>query len=83
MDNGERLFDCMIDAQLEVTEIWREEYGMPVLLAKGWQRPAPQGDWLYRSFDADLAEKTLTFLPYYAFANRGESDMRVWIPVKY
>lgn len=83
VDNGERLFDCMIDAQLEVTEICREEYGMPVLLAKGWQRPAPQGDWLYRSFDAALAEKTLTFLPYYAFANRGESDMRVWIPVKY
>ena len=23
--------------------------------------------------------KTLTYIPYYAFANRGESEMAVWV----
>ncbi|MBQ8953303.1 MAG: glycoside hydrolase family 127 protein, partial [Clostridia bacterium] len=59
------------------------EYGgLPVIEAAGWQRPAPDGSWLYRPYAAQYEKKTLTFIPYYAFANRGESDMRVWVPVR-
>lgn len=81
-DNGERLFDCWIDAKPEATLEDNADYLMPVIKAKGWQRPAPQGDWLYRPYTGELVEKTLTFIPYYTFSNRGESDMRVWIPVR-
>lgn len=81
-DNGERLFDCWIDAQPEAVLEDNADYLMPVIKAKGWQRPAPEGDWLYRPYSGKLVEKTLTFIPYYTFSNRGESDMRVWIPVR-
>lgn len=81
-DNGERLFDCWIDAEPEAVLEENADYLMPVIKAKGWQRPAPEGDWLYRPYSGKLVEKTLTFIPYYTFSNRGESDMRVWIPVR-
>ena len=81
-DNGERLFDCRIDAACETELEYSPDYLMPVIKAKGWQRPAPEGDWLYRPYSGQLVEKTLTLIPYYAFSNRGESDMRVWIPVR-
>lgn len=80
-DNGERLFDCLIDANPAAVLEDSADYLMPVIRAKGWQRPAPEGDWLYRPFTGELEEKTLTLIPYYAFSNRGESDMRVWLPV--
>ena len=82
-DNGERLFDCLIDANLSAVTENSSLYHMPVIKVRGWQHPAPEGEWLYRPFSGALCEKTLTFIPYYAFANRGESDMRVWIPVCY
>jgi DUF1680 family protein len=82
-DNGPRLFDCMVDVNPVVTEEPDAEFGMPVLKVSGWQRPAPEGDWLYRPVSGAPEAKTLIFVPYYTFANRGESDMRVWIPLKY
>ena len=82
VDNGARLFDCLVDAKLETELIADSEFGMPMLAVKGWQRPEPAGDWLYRRFNPELIEKRLVFIPYYAFANRGESDMRVWVNVK-
>ena len=81
-DNGKRIQDCLLDANAEFTETFSELYGMPVLTTGGFERPEPDGTWLYRRFRNELSPKTLTFIPYYAFANRGESDMRVWIPVK-
>ena len=35
-------------------------------------------DVLYRKFADTLVPVTLEFIPYHAFANRGETDMRVW-----
>lgn len=82
IDNGERLFDCAIDPRLECEIINSDEYHMPLITAKGWQRPAPEGEWLYRPYSAKFIEKTLRFIPYYAMMNRGECDMRVWLPVR-
>ena len=53
---------------------------MPVICAKGWRRKA--GGWLYRPVNAELEAVTLKYIPYYAFANRGESDMQVWTLLK-
>jgi len=82
-DNGERIFDCMIDADPEAVAEYNETYHMPVVKAKGWKRPAPEGEWLYRPLAGKLEQTVLTLIPYYVLANRGESDMRVWIPVRY
>ena len=56
---------------------------VPVIRAKGWKRPAPEGEWLYRPLTGKLEQTELVLIPYYTFSNRGESDMRVWIPVRY
>lgn len=82
-DNGERIFDCMIDANPNAMVEDNEEYHMPVIRAKGWKRPAPEGEWLYRPLAGSLEQVELMLIPYYTFSNRGESDMRVWIPVRY
>ncbi len=37
---------------------------------------------LYRTYKSDFMPRKIRFIPYFAFANRGESDMRVWIRVK-
>ena len=82
-DNGERIFDCMIDVNPGAMVEYNEEYRMPVIRAKGWKRPAPEGEWLYRPLTGKLEQTELVLIPYYTFSNRGESDMRVWIPVRY
>ncbi len=35
----------------------------------------------YYEGECDAKERTLRFIPYYAFGNRGESDMKVWVPL--
>jgi DUF1680 family protein len=48
--------------------------------------PASPGPWPYHSLDARSAtepeaeHREVTLLPYFAWANRGEGAMRVWIP---
>ncbi|MBQ9770080.1 MAG: hypothetical protein IJW27_07740 [Clostridia bacterium] len=39
-------------------------------------------DELYFEASGETSEKPLKLIPYFAFANRGESDMIVWIPKK-
>ena len=46
----------------------------------------PSGDWdgkLYRTLDGG-AEREIKarFIPYYAWSNRGPSEMTVWLPLK-
>lgn len=53
------------------------------LKVQGYQRTAPEGNWLYRPLKHSMVSKTLTFIPYCAMANRCESDMRIWIPLHY
>ncbi len=40
-------------------------------------------DSLYRTFKPDFIARKIKFIPYFAFANRGESDMLVWMRIKY
>lgn len=82
VDNGGLLHDVRLNAETTFTEEMSELYGMPVLKAHGKRRVNPQTEWLYRRYQPQLTEKTLTFIPYYAIANRGETDMRVWVPVE-
>ena len=81
VDNGEELHDVRLKADTDFAEEPNALYGMPVIRAQGQRRVKPQAEWLYRRYNPQLTERTLTFIPYYAFANRGETDMRVWVPV--
>lgn len=37
---------------------------------------------LYSTKKPVLVEKEIRLIPYYTWANRGENQMRVWLPVK-
>ncbi|MGB5334767.1 MAG: hypothetical protein WBN07_04035, partial [Woeseiaceae bacterium] len=59
--------------------------GVTVLDGTVVSRPA--GNWsgsLYREFQpADAVPLSTTFIPYYTWANRGGSEMTVWLPLDY
>ncbi len=38
---------------------------------------------LYREASAKKQHKTIRLIPYYAWGNRGKSEMTVWMPVAY
>lgn len=45
----------------------------------GGLRQKPASDELYTQTPGQKERATLTFIPYYAWANRGENEMAVWI----
>ena len=81
VDHPFPLSECFLRLPVRFQEA-ESEYGVPVLRAQGVRLPDAGGDWLYRPLEETLEEAPLRFIPYFAFANRGESDMRVWIPVQ-
>jgi len=56
--------------------------GMAVLEVPG-KREEPEDGPLYRGYAPVKTEPvTLKFIPYFAWANRGEGEMRVWVRIK-
>ena len=80
VDNGAGLRSVRIDhtAAFEVGEC--DRFGLPTLTVLGEKKK--QGQGLYQVYCPDYEEKKLTFIPYYAFANRGVSELLVWVAVK-
>lgn len=83
VDNGGALHNLLLDPRTGFEEIPCDFSPLPMLRVNGFARPQLKGEWLYRPAQYTLEEKPLTLIPYYTFANRGESDMKVFIPVKY
>lgn len=79
-DNEAALHKLYIDthAAIEVQE--SGYFGLPVLSVAGFVRKTP--DMLYSELYDQFAPTTLKLIPYYGFANRGETDMRVWLHYK-
>ena len=84
------LFDVsmLLDGQAKFSETRRADLlgGVVVLRHNGLARQRPAEDEpLYRDLSASGKPATkplmLTFIPYYAWANRGEQEMEVWVPV--
>lgn len=77
VDNGADLRERRVDFTANIVEESSGEFGAPILKTTGF-RPVHASGLYARTSGAE--EKTpLTFIPYYAFANRGESDMLVWV----
>ncbi|MET9121001.1 beta-L-arabinofuranosidase domain-containing protein [Streptomyces sp. NPDC004528] len=90
---GGGLDDVVIDAAAQPATEFRPDLlgGVPVVVASGRRRAAPRSGtwWPYQDggspFAGDPAEDggeplRLTAVPYYAWANREDGAMRVWIP---
>ncbi|MBR4286497.1 MAG: glycoside hydrolase family 127 protein [Clostridia bacterium] len=76
VDNGKDLSGLRVDIKGE-TQIVDGEFLVPDIIAKGFKEP--ENDSLYFEATDEYIEATLKFIPYYAYANRGETDMLVWV----
>jgi DUF1680 family protein len=83
---GLDLLDVRIAPGASMVDIWRGDLLGGVVVVEAQGAVVDMGSWggeLYRSAPTDalpLREVVLTAVPYYAWANRGPSTMRVWIP---
>lgn len=83
IDNGINLHSLSVDPQSKFAPSFEQNYGLNTITAKGWRIVRPVNDALYYDYDQiQYVPQTLHFIPYYAFANRGESEMIVWVNVK-
>ncbi len=74
VDNG--CLDTLAVKQESVCSLAKGLTALPDIIVEGYRLSMSS---TYGNEEA--AEKTsLRFIPYFAFANRGESDMKVWIP---
>ncbi len=76
VDNGKNLQNIRLDIKSEF-ELSNEEFLVPSLLTTGFEET--ENDALYFDANDEYVERPLKLIPYFAFANRGETDMLVWI----
>ena len=76
IDNGTDIKSVSLHLNAEF-EIQDSEFLLPVLKTKAY-RPK-ETESLYYEAGNDYEEIPLTLIPYYAFANRGETEMIVWL----
>ena len=76
VDNGADLKSVLLDIKGNI-EIKESEFLLPVLKTKAY-RPKETESLYYEAGD-DYEEIPFTLIPYYAFANRGETEMQVWL----
>ncbi len=78
VDNGERLNALLVDSSVVPTVTGERYGGLPVLTAAGYRELPLEGT--YHPLGAvPRIPVTLRLIPYCTFANRGASDMLVWM----
>jgi DUF1680 family protein len=87
---GVDLDTVQIVAEQPLTSAWRGDLLEGVMVVEGSGLLPDEAGWhetLYRALpEEDLSRSAaerlarLTFIPYYAWANRGVAGMRVWVP---
>lgn len=80
VDNGKYLRNIKIDKNLNAEITYDDYIGSNIITVDGY-RPV-ETDKLYFEYNEDLIKTHVKFIPYYAFANRGVSEMLVWVGVK-
>lgn len=76
VDNGADIKSISVDVNAEV-ELEDSLFLLPILKTTAY-RPK-ETDRLYYEVGDDYEETKLTLIPYYAFANRQETEMQVWL----
>lgn len=79
-DNAYPLNSLFVSTRLNAALVPDEGIGANAIEADGFAAQA--GEKLYSPLGDKLKAIRLRFIPYYAFANRGESDMLVWVRYK-
>lgn len=80
-DNGKDIHLLKIDENASFETVEKEIAGelVTAIKAQGWRQQRIQESGLYFAHAKTEYERTtLTWIPYYAWANRGEGEMQVW-----
>ena len=78
LDNGEgELHKYILSRAFTATEEGSDPYGLPTLTVPCIKRVTECGS-LYSNTPPKIEDAVLKLIPYNAFANRAETDMRVW-----
>ena len=84
LPRGTRVADVMIPANLQLTARYDRRLLGGVAVLEGQALAQPAENWngrLYQPFHpADLRPVNVRFIPYSVWANRGPSEMSVWLP---
>ena len=79
-----RVLDVRLPRDFEASSRWQKDLAGGVMVVEGKAGASPQGDWsgkLYRDVvPSPVREFDLTLVPYFAWSNRGKSEMSVWLP---
>ncbi len=78
VDNGPDLRDIRLDCRSAFKYGKNEALGVPELSVKAYRRTVSAETPLYHEKSDRLTSFTARLIPYYAFANRGESEMLIW-----
>ncbi len=81
-DNGELLRDITLDSRARFKNGKHAVLGVPQLTVRAWRTVREPNAPLYRQKTQNKEKVDAILIPYYAFANRGESEMQVWHFVK-
>lgn len=81
VDNGKDLHLIKVDTNARFETVQQNISGtwVTAIKANGWRQKKTQQEKLYFSYTGLQYDHTeLTWIPYYAWANRGEGEMHVW-----
>lgn len=82
-DNGKQLQQLLLPQDAEMEETFEQHLIGGIQVIKAQALKLQFEDWgtqLYRTnADAALEQTDVTFIPYYAWANRGKGEMAVWV----
>lgn len=76
VDNGKDLKSLRVNIKGK-TELSDTKFLVPDIIVSGYKEN--ENDALYFDATDEYIETELRFIPYYAYANRGETEMLVWI----
>ncbi|GHV38516.1 hypothetical protein FACS189490_00590 [Clostridia bacterium] len=78
-DNGENLEDLLITDYTAYETVWKPDLlgGVNVIKFNAKRRKPFAG--LYRKYAPEYEDVTVTAIPYFAWANRAEGEMAVWL----
>ena len=84
IDNGSEIEELGLYAQGELETKRNSIAGKEIntIYAKGTRRRELEGDTLYGVYQEMKEDVKLTAIPLFPWNNRGEGEMKVWIPVE-
>jgi DUF1680 family protein len=78
------IFDIVIPSDIKLQPVPAKIGNGTIMTLTGQARLLQNNDWknkLYKEVNRETKPVTIKLVPYYAWANRGRSDMTVWMPL--